>query len=947
MHRPRRPKLTLLLILGLVCPALAPGGIASAQEGSASLRPVDDSATLPGDPGLVSGRLDNGLSYRVLGHATPPDRAYAVLRVDVGSLDELDNERSMARFAQSLSMVWARGEALERLGAHGLSVVEDLTGRAQYDQTSFALALPGSDGGTLASGFEVLASMARGGLIDGPMVERARRTIGASLRAEGDGAARARAQWLEDLGGISLFGKRPPEGDLASIAGVSPEGLAVFRRRWYRAANMTLIVVGDVDARETVALIEHAFAGLEGGEIPERQSRGIGAPKGRRAVVGSDPELGRAQVALLRIAPPRDPVRTVAGLRRFMLEQTAMLAMEVRLRSAMSEGRLSVEGLRVYSADLFRSMQYSQIAVAADGASWRTVLAQLGSEVARVREHAFTPGEVEEARYRFLARLGDVVEGRPSQPSSELIRWLAYSDAQGHTWVDPATELALARRILLEADAQRLADVFRALAPAGEEVVLVSAPGGDTAPMRAEALRISSDALDAQTLPIAEAPESGRLFERLPEAGRIVEISAHPPSGVWSALLDNAVRVHHTRVGSGGDRMILHITLGAGSRETPPGEVGLRKASAHAWSEPALRGMSSTTVRRIMAQSRLEVRSWVSDERVHIQIETTPEHLTTAMELGRRMLTDPVIEAPSFERWKRREIASLHEQQRDPLAMGEMALDEAVRSGGDGPVCALSPERVEAITLDEARAWMGGLIESASIEAAVVGDVSRSEAFELCERYLGSLSERADRPAPTEKAALCAPVSDIVRQIEVQTVTPASGVIVGMLACDAGQVRDAHLLSLAARILEQRLTRELRDVRGLVTSAPTRLEPGPAGSGRGTLLVRVSPEPEHAREVADLIEREIAKMVDQGVSEAELLSVMRRVERAYLEAVATPSFWGERLGDLTQAGRSLDDIVGVLDRQESFTPEDVRAALEAYYGTRPRVRIIALPTKRE
>ncbi len=935
-----------ILFAGLICAAGSPGPVL-AQEGSASLSPVDGSATLPGDPALVSGLLDNGLRYLVLEHPTPPDRAYAQLRVDAGSLDELDDERGMARFAQTLSMAWARGEALDRLEARGLSAVEDLNARTSYDQTSFSLALPGSDLDTLSDGFEVLASMARGGLIDGPTTDAARRAIGASLRAEGDGAARARAQWLEDLGGSSLFGQRPPEGDDASIVRITPEGVAVFRKRWYRASNMTLIVVGGVDARDSVALIERVFASIEGGRIPARQSRGIGTADHRRAVVGADTELDRAQVALLRIAPVREPVRTVAGLRRFVLEQAAMQAMEVRLRSSMSEGRLSGEGLRVYSSDLFRSMQFTQIAVRADGGSWRGVLGQLCTEVARVRQHGFTPGEVEEARRRLESRLEAVVQDRPALPSSELIRWLSYSDGQGHAWVDPVQELALSRRILLEADEQRLSAVFRSLAPVGEEVLLVSAPVEDRASVRDEALQIGVEALDAPTRPVPDVQPRARLLDRTPEAGQIVEISAHPPSGVWSALLENGVRVHHTRVRGGGDQVVIHFTLGMDPGDREASAAGLGLAVARAWSEPALQGLGSVGVRRFMAESGVDARSWSSHGVVHIELETSAEHLTSAMELGSRMLTDPVIEAPLFERWKRHEVARLRERERSPIARTEDVLAGEAPASERGPVCEPSPDRVGAITIQEARGWMRRLVERASIEAAVVGDVSRTEAFELCERYLGSLPARPT-PAPAAAAGVSpGPVSDIVREIDVQTVTPIAGVLVGVLACDAGEVRDAHLLSLAARILEQRLTRELRDARGLVPDAPVELEPGPAGSGRGTLLVRVSTLPERAGEVADLIEREISRMGEQGVSQAELLSVTRRVERAYLEAVVTPSFWGEKLADLDRAERSLDDVVGVLERQRAFTTEDVRATLDRYYATRPRVRIIARPTPGE
>ncbi|MFI4897985.1 MAG: M16 family metallopeptidase [Phycisphaerales bacterium JB059] len=930
-----RRALTPILVAGLMCHPFG-GVVATAQEDSGTLAPIDADRSLPLDPALVSGRLENGLRYFILENGSPPDRVELQLRIDVGSLDELDNERGVARFAEELTVQWARGGALDRLRARGLDEIEDLTSRTGYDATVFGLSLPSV--ASLDDGLSVLASMARGGLIDSSMVESTRRSIGAALRARGDGAARARAQWLQDLGGASLLGQRPPESDAEAVAQITPEVVAVFRKRWYVASNMTLLVVGSVDAEHARRLIEGAMGGLEGGELPERQDRGIRVARHRRAVVGSDPELAGAQLALLRIAPVREPIGTVGGLRRHVLEQTAMLAMEIRLRSAMSEGRLSVGELSVYGADLFRTMQYAQIAAVTEGESWRRALRQLCEEVARVRAHGFLPGEVREARRRMETRLEHFVDGRQTMPSAELIRWLGFTDARGHAWIDPERELALTRRILLEADGERLLEVFRGLVPEGEEAVLVSAPGGDDAPTREEVLEIATRALTARTDPVRERVLTDRLYERLPEPGQIVEISAHPPSGVWSAVLSNGVRAHHVRLP--GDRVIVQLAISPPAREAAPGE-GMAQVAAAALNEPALPGMGSIGVRRVLVDAGLGVKAWSEGGRVYVRIEGDPEHVESAMELGGRVVTDPLIEAPAFERWRGRRLSELIERERDPLWRAEQALREAM-----GAEEAPSVEMVRGITLERARDWLAQVVRRGQVEAAVVGNVSRTEAFELCERYLGSI---APRPAgaggrPEEGGASSGGEGEI--RVRVETRTPVAGVAVGVWAPDAGRVRETHLLSLGARVLEQRLTRALRGEMGVVDRATVRIEPGEAGRGSGLMLIAVETAPAWADRVARVIDRELMALSEDGPGEEELASVMRRVERVYLDAIRTPGFWAGRLCDMDQVARSLDDVVGVLDRHATFTPEQVREALRASLGTRPPTRVIASPEER-
>lgn len=948
MMAPVRSNLISLVLRGLALgSALAGANLVRtpvvAQEGSARLSPMDDEAPLPSDPRLLEGRLDNGFRYLILEHAAPPGRAEVRLRIDVGSLDEFESERGMARLLQELSMTWARGDALNRLGARGLDMTEDLSGRVRYDLTEYAMTLPDVEPDTLGDALEVFRLITHGGLIDGPSVNAVRRSILDSLRAGEDAVARARAQWLQGLGGDSLLGTRPPEGDERGIERVTPEGLAVFRARWVRAPNMTLIVVGEVDPARVEAQVRDAFASIEGGDAPGRQARGISAEtRTRRAVLGSDPELERAQVALLRIAPVREPVRTVGGLRRFVLERAAMDAMEIRLRSAMSEGRLPVAGTRVYASDLYRSMHYTQIAAGAEGASWRSALSQLCVEVARVREHGFTRAEVEEARARVLAPLETLMQRMDSVPSGELIRWLSFNDGQGHLWVEPGAELALSRRFLVEADAASLSEVFRELAPPGEEVLLVSAPAGEDPPSREAILRLASEALDAPTRPLPEAPELGYLLERVPSPGNVTEISAHPPSGVWSAMLDNGARIHHKRVAAGRDRVVLHLTLGVGPPEDEH-DRALRESAANAWDRPALRGLPSSSVRRVMAGARLKLRAWADAESLRLEIETSPENLTTAMELTSRLLTDPVVEAPEFRRWTGRERVRRLERTRDPWSLMNATLEPWFSPASTQEK---SVEEIESLDIERVRSWLADQTRTAPIELAIAGDVSRTEAFELCERYIGSLTERAPE-RQGERSVIASEPTELRAELRAQTITPVSAVMVGYRACDAGDVREAHLLSLAARILEQRLASALLTERGSALRIEAEMNPGAAGSGRGELVVRASIAPALADTLADLIEQELARMGEQGVSERELRSVTRQVELLYLEAAGTPRFWGTRLSDLHRAQRSLDDLVGLIDRQDGFTPEDVRAAIERTRDNRPRIRVVARPVDRE
>ena len=76
--------------------------------------------TLPTDPALVTGQLDNGLRYIVRQHAYPPGRAAIWLHIHSGSLNETDPQRGLAHYLEHMAFNGRRIST--RLGGAVLSI---------------------------------------------------------------------------------------------------------------------------------------------------------------------------------------------------------------------------------------------------------------------------------------------------------------------------------------------------------------------------------------------------------------------------------------------------------------------------------------------------------------------------------------------------------------------------------------------------------------------------------------------------------------------------------------------------------------------------------------------------------------------------------------------------------------------------------------------------------
>ncbi len=940
----------LRAIIWVVClGVLTPSGAALAQEVDPTLAPLDDAAPLPVDSRLEARTLDNGLRVLALSHPSPPGRVLVWVRVGVGSLDERADELGYARLAQETSLAGVRGgewqAALDRLARRGLDPGEAFGGQTRRDQTLFWIALPEPGDEALNEGLWLLKRVVFDASLGPAEAGRARDLALASLRAAGGAEARARTQWLPELTGDSLIGTRPAMGDERSLLGAGEAGVLAFRSAWYTPSNTTVMIVGDIDARAAADRVEKWFGAQAARGTPARQDRGIGTPDTRRVALGSDEELGGSQLAIVCIQPPAGTVRTYADFRRFVLAQTAIRALDARVNAAIAEGRLDAIDQGVYVADIYGSVRISQLAVDAPADGWRRTLAQLCGELQRVREHGFTRAETEEAIARTLTRLEDYAEVERSLPAGEVMGWLNYNDAAGHVWMSLGAELELARRVLVGVEASELTREIRGLFPQGAESVLVSAPeeGAD----RDRVLAIASGALDGPTeAPTEPAPTRG-LVARAPDGGAVVELSAHPPTGVWSAWLSNNVRVHHRAAPGSEGRVVVRATIGGNTPAVPAagaaeGESSLlADACAQAWARPAVAGLSSVQVRRLLAGTRVTVDARADGGVLTLEIDASPGDLVSAFELAHRLLRDPVLDGPALERWRRERLAALRRSGHDPVERIEDGLESLVEGRGDFRGVDERAAEISGVTLDDASAWLRELVADAPLEVAVVGDVSRTDALELGERYLGSLPERERVAPPAPGQTRGARISRVER---LQTQTRIAGVMTALTPRAGADTPDGLMLAVAARVLQARLSSELRDQRRLVSDVTCGVRAARGGGAGSVLFVKTACEPGQSELVSALVGGAIESLARRPAGEDEVAAAASQVAGERRDALATPEHWALRLSSLDRRGGSIDDIVGADGVLDACTPQDVRDAMARCVDSALWLSVLTRPT---
>jgi zinc protease len=128
------------------------------------LAAADQSAPLPTDPAIHIGRLDNGVTYWVRSHATPPGKIAFWLHVGTGSINEADGQEGIAHYLEHMAFNGTEhfppGELITYFESLGLRFGQHQNAFTSFDQTTYIISLPNTDSETIDKGLLVLADVA-------------------------------------------------------------------------------------------------------------------------------------------------------------------------------------------------------------------------------------------------------------------------------------------------------------------------------------------------------------------------------------------------------------------------------------------------------------------------------------------------------------------------------------------------------------------------------------------------------------------------------------------------------------------------------------------------------------------------------------------------------------------------------------------------------------------
>ena len=405
------------------------------------------------------------------------------------------------------------------------------------------------------------------------------------------------------------------------------------------------------------------------------------------------------------------------------------------------------------------------------------------------------------------------------------------------------------------------------------------------------------------------------------------------PTNVYERILDNGLKVlikpdtrapvvvsqiwykvggSYEPAGQTGISHVLEHMMFKGTQNLGPNEFS-RIIAEHGGRDNAFTGRDYTAYFQTLEKSKLNIAFELESDRMR-NLVLSPQEFAKEIEVvkeERRSRTDDRPQSLAYEEFMT--VAYTSANYRNPIVGW--------------------PEDLDAMRVEDLRAWYNGFYTPNNATLVVVGDVDPAQVFDLAEQYFGGIPKREiiTTPNPVE------PKQSESRRVEIDASAKVPYLLLGyhvpvMSTVDEDEDWVPYALEIAAYVLDggksARLSSRLVQ-KQIAASVGAGYDPVARNST--LFLLDGTPAPEASLEQLEAaLKEQINEMRNELVTERELDRVKAQIIASKVYEADSSFYQGMRLGIFETSGLSWQLGEHIHERLRNVTAQQVREAVRRY-----------------
>ncbi|MEQ8554435.1 MAG: insulinase family protein [Cyclobacteriaceae bacterium] len=895
--------------------------------------------TIPLNPNVRYGKFDNGLTYYILKNTEPQDKVELRLVVNVGSVQEDDNQLGLAHFMEHMNFNgtknFEKNELVDYLQSVGVKFGAHLNAYTSFDETVYMLTLPTENQNVIDTGFQVLEDWAHNALLTDDEIDKERGVVLEEYRTGLGARKRMMKNYLPKLLYESKYANRLPIGTEEVLSNFEYETIREFYRDWYRPDLMAVVVVGDIDVDAMEAKVKTHFSGLKNPKkAREREIFEVPNHEETFVVVESDVEQPYSIIYVYFKDPkPVKKFSTVEGLRK----ENAITMFSSMLNNRIEEIINSADppfsnAVGYYGSFAVRTKNaFQMVAITAETAQIRGLEALL-IEAQRIKHHGFTKSELERAKKSRLAYIEKAYNERDKTPSrrfaSEFIRnFLEKEPAPGITWEYEKTNELVPAITLDEVNA--LINSF--ISDENRVVILLGPEKEGLEKISEESIQSVLDEMD-ETVPepYQEEELASSLIETKPLPGKIVNTEVVKVQDFKRITLSNGMRISYKVTDFKNDEILMRGFSYGGTSTFTDEEYYKTHLGIGAVFSSGVGDFSEVDLKKVMAGKIVRLSPSIGTNSESFNGSTTPKDLETMFQLIRLYFTSPRKDKEAFESYITRNKNMYANLKSNPQTYFSIEHGKFLNENDTRHFDIPSDEEWAATDLDMImKKYKEAFANPGDFQMFFVGNIDEEAFLEYSKTYLATIPGIDRKDVAIDRGVRMPKGTH--EKIYKRGLEQKSFVTIDFEDDTEFILDDRFKLSALGEILTIKLIEILREEKGGVYGVGARGSITPISYPRYEFKISFPCGPENAIDLKETALAELNKILENGPEEKDLNKVKEQKRKALKENLRNNRYWVNRLwvDKYDQLGEP-STVEELYQRIEDLTVQNIQAVGKKY-----------------
>ncbi len=909
--------------------------------------------TIPTDPNVVVGKLDNGLVYYIRKNKKPENRVELRLAVNAGSVLENESQKGLAHFTEHMcfngTKNFPHNELVNFLQKTGVKFGADINAYTSFDQTVYMLQLPTDKKELIDSGLQVIEDWAHQVTFDNKEIDKERGVITEEWRLGLGADDRMRKKWFPVVFKNSLYAERLPIGDIEIIKNFPHDTLRKFYKDWYRPNLQAVAVVGDIDVKEMEAQIKQHFGGIQN-PLNSRLRKDFDIPDNKEPLISivTDKEATNTMIMLLYKHKAKINY-TVEDWKELLTAELYNEMLNARFTEiTVQPDAPFVMAYNNYGNFLARSTDaYLLYAMPKENQiekSFETLLL----ENERVKQFGFTATEFERMKDQMLNDYEKAAKEFDKTESKNLVNEYVRNFLNKEPIPGAKIEFKLAKKLLPEITLQEVNALAAKWITDENMAVVVTAPekDGDKMPTEKQLTDIIASTKKAVITAYVDKFKTEPLVTEDLKGSKVISKKENKDLGFTELTFGNGVKAIIKKTDFKNDEILIKAYSLGGLSLYPDKDYISAHFASDIINESGVGNFDNTELEKKLKGKEVEIGPYIDDLKEGFDGKCSPKDFETLLQLTYLYCKEPRKDTAAYDAFMQKMKTQLKFIGSNPVFAFYDTLLKTSSSNSPRLIAIPNEKQLNQVNLDVAyKIYKERFNNANNLKFFIVGNINVDSITPVLEKYLGSLPGTA-KPENWLDKSLKFPAGITNFEIEKGSEPKSMVGIILDEKCDWND-KNRICLRMAKEILSIKLIEVIREEMSGVYSPQVQLSFEQYPTSEFSLMIMFGCSPKNTDKLSKATFKIIKSIRDKGPQEVDLSKAKEELIRAREVDIKTNKFWLDRLESFYFDNDDVSMITDYNNKINAITLKDIQDFSAKYFLKDHYVRVVLKPEKKK